>query len=61
LQTSPISVGGKFAGVMLTFHIIIGEFGSTQFSFVEDITATLPDVVIGANSSFVVGCPKIKP
>jgi hypothetical protein len=61
LQSSPISVGGKFANVMLTFHIIIGEFGSTQFSFVEDITATLPDVVLGANSSFVVGCPVIKP
>jgi hypothetical protein len=61
LQTSPISVGGKFANIMLTFHIIIGEFGNTQFSFVEDITATLPDVVIGANSSFVVGCPEIKP
>ncbi len=56
LQTSPVAIGGKFANLMWTFHIIIGEFGNTQFSFVEDITATLPDVVLGVNSSFVVPC-----
>jgi hypothetical protein len=60
-QSSPVSLGGKFANLIWTFHVIIGEFGNTQFNFVEDITATLPDVVFGVNSSFAVPCPQIAP
>ena len=61
LQSSPVSVGGQFANLMWTLHIIIGEFGNTQFHFVEDITATLPDVVLGVNSSLPVPCPQFTP
>ncbi|MEY4529651.1 MAG: hypothetical protein RLZZ156_372 [Deinococcota bacterium] len=51
-STSPVKIGGQFAATVVAIRVV-WQTSAGQFSFVEDISPTLPDVVLAWDKQFV--------